>query len=260
MLKNKVALITGSTQGIGLGIARALAREGVRIMLNGLGDPEPIEQLRSTLATDTGVPVRYHGADVSKPAEVTQMVADTEVAFGSLDILVNNAGVQFVSPVEEFPVERWDAIQDIMLNSPFHAIRAALPGMKRRNWGRIITIASAHGLVASPFKSAYVAAKHAQVGLTKSVALEIATHNITCNAVCPGYVRTALVEAQIEAQARAHGVSPEDVLRDVILAVQPTKRLIEVDEVAQLVVFLCGENARSITGAAIPIDGGWTAR
>jgi 3-hydroxybutyrate dehydrogenase len=260
VLKNRTALVTGSTRGIGLGIARALAREGVHVMLNGLGDPAQIEQLRSTLATDTGVTVRYHGTDVSKPAEVAQMVADTEATFGSLDILVNNAGVQYVSPIDEFPPERWDEIQDIMLNSPFHAIRAALPGMKRRNWGRIITIASAHGLVASPFKSAYVAAKHAQVGLTKSVALEVATHNITCNAVCPGYVRTSLVEGQIDAQARVQGVSREDVLRHVILAVQPTKRLIEVEEVAQLVVFLCGENARSITGAAIPIDGGWTAR
>jgi 3-hydroxybutyrate dehydrogenase len=188
------------------------------------------------------------------------LIAAAESAMGSLDILVNNAGVQFVAPVEDFPPDRWSAIQDIMVSGAFHAIRAALPGMKRRNWGRIINIASAHGLVASPFKSAYVAAKHAQVGLTKSVALEVATNNITCNAICPGYVRTPLVEGQIDEQAKAHGLSREDVVRDVILVAQPTRRFIEVDEVAQLAVFLCGDAARSITGAAIPIDGGWTAR
>jgi 3-hydroxybutyrate dehydrogenase len=260
MLKNKTALVTGSTSGIGLGIARAFAREGVNIMLNGFGEVAAIEELRGTLAAEHGVTVGYHPADMGKPDEVAQMIAEAEAALGSIDILVNNAGIQFVAPVDEFPPERWHALHAIMVHGSFHAIRAALPGMKRRNWGRIITIASAHGLVASPFKSAYVAAKHAQVGLTKSVALEVATHAITCNAICPGYVRTPLVEGQIDAQAKAHGVSRESVIRDVILAAQPTKRFVEIEEVAQLVVFLCSEHARSITGAAIPIDGGWTAR
>lgn len=260
MLKDKVALITGSTSGIGLGMARAFAREGVHVMLHGLGDQTEIERLRRELASATGATVRYHDADVREAAEVTRMISDTEQAFGALDILVNNAGVQFVSPVEEFPAERWTAIQNIVLNASFHAIRAVVPGMKRRGWGRIINLASAHGLVASPFKSAYVAAKHGQVGLTKSVALELAETAITCNAICPGYVRTPLVEGQIDSQAKSHGMPRERVIREVILAAQPTRRFIEVDEVAALAVFLCGEQARSITGAAIPIDGGWTAR
>jgi 3-hydroxybutyrate dehydrogenase len=260
MLKNKIALVTGSTSGIGLGIARALAREGVHVMLHGLGDPVALESLRQALAAEFGVTVRYHDADVSKAAEVARLLADTEQAFGALDILVNNAGIQFVAPVEDFPPERWTAIQDIVLNSSFHAIRAAVPGMKRRDWGRIINLVSAHGLIASPFKSAYVAAKHGQIGLTKSVALELAETAITCNAICPGYVRTPLVEGQIESQAKVHGLSRDRVIREVILAAQPTRRFVEVEEVAALAVFLCGESARSITGAAIPIDGGWTAR
>ncbi|MCX6948255.1 MAG: 3-hydroxybutyrate dehydrogenase [Opitutae bacterium] len=260
MLKNKIALVTGSTSGIGLGIARALAREGVHLMLHGLGDPVALESLRQALAAEFGVTVRYHDADVSKAAEVARLLADTEQAFGALDILVNNAGIQFVAPVEDFPPERWTAIQDIVLNSSFHAIRAAVPGMKRRGWGRIINLVSAHGLIASPFKSAYVAAKHGQIGLTKSVALELAETAITCNAICPGYVRTPLVEGQIESQAKVHGLSRDRVIREVILAAQPTRRFVEVEEVAALAVFLCGESARSITGAAIPIDGGWTAR
>jgi 3-hydroxybutyrate dehydrogenase len=258
MLKNKTALITGSTSGIGLGIARALAREGVHVTLNGFGDLTAIEELRRGIATETGVTVGYIAADMSQPTAVTEMITAAASATGGIDILVNNAGVQFVAAVDEFPPDRWKAIHDIMVTGAFHAIRAALPGMKRRNWGRIINIASAHGLVASPFKSAYV--KHAQVGLTKSVALEVATHNITCNAICPGYVRTPLVESQIDEQARAHGMSRENVVRDVILAAQPTGRFVEVDEVAQLAVYLCRDDARSITGAAIPIDGGWTAR
>jgi 3-hydroxybutyrate dehydrogenase len=256
----KSALVTGSTSGIGLGIARALARSGVNVMLHGLGDPAVNEELRRSLEAETGVTVRLHDADVARSDEVARLVADTEAAFGAIDILVNNAGIQYVAAVEAFPPERWDAIQDIVLNASFHAIRAALPGMKRRRAGRIINLASAHGLVGSPFKSAYVAAKHGVLGLTKSVALEVATLNITCNAVCPGYVRTPLVEGQIAAQAEAHGLPPERVLREVMLVAQPTQRLIEVEEVAALVVYLCGDAARSITGAAIPIDGGWTAR
>lgn len=229
-------------------------------MLHGLGDPLEIERIRKDLAEATGVQVRFNGADVSKANEVVALVADTKQALGSLDILVNNAGIQFVSAIDEFPPERWSAIQDIVLNSSFHTIRAAVPGMKQRGWGRIINLVSAHGLVASPFKSAYVAAKHGQVGLTKSVALELAETAITCNAICPGYVRTPLVEGQIDSQAKAHGLSRERVIRDVILASQPTRRFVEVEEIAALAVFLCGEQARSITGAAIPIDGGWTAR
>jgi 3-hydroxybutyrate dehydrogenase len=229
-------------------------------MLHGLGDRVEIERLRGTLADETGANVRYQPADVSTPAEVTRLVANTEDAFGALDILVNNAGIQFVAPIEEFPVERWNAIHGIVVHACFHAIRAAVPGMKQRGWGRIINVASVHGLVASPFKSAYVAAKHAQVGLTKTVALELAETAITCNAICPGYVRTPLVEAQIDGQAKAHGLSRERVISEVILAAQPTRRFIEVEEVAALAVYLCGDAARSITGAAIAIDGGWSAR
>jgi 3-hydroxybutyrate dehydrogenase len=259
-LKNKIALVTGSTSGIGLGIARALAREGVHVMLHGLGDRAEVERLRSSLADDTGVTVRAHDADVRVASEVIRLVADTEAAFGAIDILVNNAGIQFVAPIEAFPPERWGAIHDILVTASFHSIRAALPKMKTRGWGRIINVASVHGLVASPFKSAYVAAKHAQVGLTKTVALELAETGITCNAICPGYVRTPLVEAQIEAQAKVHGLPRERVISEIILATQPTRRFIEIEEVAALAVFLCGENARSITGAAIAIDGGWSAR
>ncbi len=260
MLKGKTALVTGSTSGIGLGIARALAREGASVMLNGFGDAAAIERLRGELAAETGVRVLHHPADVGVAGDVAALVRAAEESLGALDILVNNAGIQFVAPVDEFPDERWAAIQSVNLSSSFHAIKAALPGMKRRNWGRIINVSSAHGVVASPYKSAYVAAKHGLVGLTKSVALEVAETNITCNAVCPGYVRTALVEGQIESQAKAHGLSRERVIREIILTTQPTKRFVEVEEIAALAVFLCGEAARSITGAAIAIDGGWTAR
>jgi 3-hydroxybutyrate dehydrogenase len=259
-LRDRVALVTGSTSGIGRGIAIALAEAGARVMLHGLGDAAEIERFRADLEKRTGATIRYHAADAASPSEITRLVAATEEAFGALDILVNNVGIQHVASVDEFPVERWDAVQDIILNASFHAIRAAVPGMKRRGWGRILNLASAHGLVASPFKSAYVAAKHGQIGLTKSVALELAETAITCNAICPGYVRTPLVEGQIESQAKTHGLAREAVVRDVILAAQPTKRFIEVEEVAALAVFLCSESARSITGAAIPIDGGWTAR
>jgi 3-hydroxybutyrate dehydrogenase len=260
MLKNKSALVTGSTSGIGLGIAQALARAGASVMLNGFGEAAVIEKLRADLAAATGSRVLYHAADVSRARDMAALVAATELAFGSVDILINNAGIQFVSPVEDFPEERWHAVQDIVLNSSFYAIKAALPGMKRRNWGRIVNLVSAHGLVASPFKSAYVAAKHGQVGLTKTVALEVAESGITCNAICPGYVLTPLVENQIEGQARAHQLPRDRVIREVILASQPSKRFVEIDDIAALVLFLCGETAKSITGAAIPIDGGWTAR
>ena len=259
-MKGKIALVTGSTSGIGWGIANALAGQGADVMLHGLGEPADIERLRADLAARTGVRVAIHQADVSRADEVTRLIRDTEKALGGIDILVNNAGIQFVSPVEDFPPERWTAIQDIILNSSFHAIREVVPGMKQRGWGRIINLASVHGLVASPFKSAYVAAKHGLVGLTKSVALELAETAITCNAICPGYVRTPLVEGQVESQAKVHGLPRERVIREVILAPQPIKRFIEVDEVAALAVYLCGEPARSITGAAIAIDGGWTAR
>lgn len=259
-MKGKIALVTGSTSGIGLGIAWALAREGAHIMLHGLGDPADIERLRAGLAGKTGVTVRTAGGDLRHPDEAARLVAACEREFGAVDILVNNAGLQFVSPVEDFPAERWETLQDIMLGATFHAIRAAVPGMRRRGTGRIINVASVHGLVASPFKSAYVAAKHGVIGLTRSVALELAETAITCNAICPGYVRTPLVEGQIDSQAKSHGLPRERVIREVILAAQPSRRFVEVEEVAALVVFLCGEGARSITGAAIPIDGGWTAR
>jgi 3-hydroxybutyrate dehydrogenase len=259
-MKGRTALVTGSTSGIGLGMARALAQAGANVMLHGLGAADEVRRLREELARETGVRVEVSQADLRVAGEVENLVRETERHFGGVDVLINNAGIQFVSPVETFPEERWQAIQDIVLGASFRAIRAVVPGMKQRGWGRIINLVSAHGLVASPFKSAYVAAKHGQVGLTKSVALELAETAITCNAICPGYVRTALVEGQIESQAATHRLPREQVIRDVILASQPTKRFIEVEEVAALALFLCGEHARSITGAAIPIDGGWTAR
>jgi len=260
MGKGKSALVTGSTSGIGLGIGRALAQAGANLTLNGFGNAAEIEKLRGDLARETGVEVAYSGADMSKPGEIGAMVREAEARFGALDILVNNAGIQFVAPVDEFPDPKWEQIVSINLSANFYAIKAALPGMKRRNWGRIVNIASAHGLVASPFKSAYVAAKHGVLGLTKTVALEVAETAITCNAICPGYVKTPLVEGQIKDQAKTHNMSEEQVIRDVILGSQPNKRFVEVEELGGLVLFLCSPAAASITGAALPVEGGWTAR
>jgi 3-hydroxybutyrate dehydrogenase len=255
----RVALVTGSTSGIGLGIAERLAANGFDVMLNGLGDAAQIEATRADLATRSGRRILFDGADLAKSDAVAELIARTETELGSLDVLVNNAGIQFVSPVEEFPPERWNLILSINLTAAFLACRAALPGMRTRGFGRIINVASAHALVASPFKSAYVAAKHGIAGLTKTVALEAATANITVNAICPGYVLTPLVEQQIPDTAKARGITEEEVIRDVLLAAQPTKRFVTVAEVAALAHFLAGEEAASITGAIIPIDGGWTA-
>jgi 3-hydroxybutyrate dehydrogenase len=260
MLKGKAAIVTGSTSGIGLGIARALAAEGVNVVLNGFGDPDQIRQIRSELESAHGVRTIHSGADMSRPAEILTMVVETAKIFGSVDILVNNAGIQYVAPVDEFPPEKWDAIIAINLNSAFHTIRAALPGMKAKGWGRIVNIASAHGLVASPFKSAYVAAKHGLVGLTKTVALETAGKGITCNAVCPGYVLTPLVEKQIDDQAKVHKIPRDEVISKVILERQPSKEFVKIEEVAALTLFLCGDGAASVTGTTLSIDGGWTAQ
>ncbi|MCB1497388.1 MAG: 3-hydroxybutyrate dehydrogenase [Bauldia sp.] len=259
MLKGKTALVTGSTSGIGLAIAGAMAREGANVVLNGFGDAAEIETLRAAMAEDNGVEVRYSPADMTRPDEIAAMVADAGKEFGAIDVLCNNAGIQFVSPIDEFPVEKWNAIIAINLSSSFHTIRAALPGMKQKGWGRIIQTASAHALVASPFKSAYVAAKHGIAGLTKTVALEVARDGITINAICPGYVWTPLVERQIPDTAKARGITEEEVKRDVMLAAQPTKEFVTVEEIAALAIFLASDAARNITGAMLPMDGGWTA-
>ena len=259
MLKGKTALVTGSTSGIGLALATAFAAEGCAIVLNGFGDAREIEAIRAGLARDHGVTVTYSPADMSKGDEIAAMVADAVSAFGAVDILCNNAGIQYVAPIDEFPVDKWNAIIAINLVSSFHTIRAALPAMKKKGWGRIIQTASAHALVASPFKSAYVAAKHGIAGLTKTVALEVATQGITVNAICPGYVWTPLVEKQIPDTAKARHMTEEQVKNDVILAAQPTKQFVTVEEVAALAVFLASDAARSITGALLPMDGGWTA-
>jgi 3-hydroxybutyrate dehydrogenase len=258
-LAGKSALVTGSSSGIGRAIAVAFAREGANVMLNGFGDAAAIEAFRAGLEKEHGVKVRYHGADVAKPAEVADMVRKAEAEFGAVDVLVNNAGIQFVSPVDELPDERWDAIIAVNLSASFHTTKAALPGMKRRKWGRIINIASAHGLVASPFKSAYVAAKHGLVGFTKTIALEVAEQGITVNAICPGYTFTPLVEKQIDDQARAHGVPRGNVIRDVMLVSQPTRQFVKVEDVAAMAVYLAGSATSQVTGASFSIDGGWTA-
>ncbi len=259
-MKGKNALITGSTSGIGLGIGEAMAASGMNVMLNGFGDRGEIQEIQAKLAESHGVKVEYHPADMSKPDEIADMVATTAAGFGRVDVLVNNAGIQNVAPIEEFPVEKWDAILAINLSSAFHTTRLALPGMKERKWGRIINLASAHGLVASPFKSAYVAAKHGMLGLTKTVALEAAEFGVTCNAICPGYVLTPLVEKQIPDTAKARGISEEEVVRDVLLAAQPTKQFITVGQLGALAVFLCSDEASQVTGTALPVDGGWIAQ
>lgn len=258
-LKGKVAAITGSTSGIGLGIAEMLAKAGADIAINGFGKPEDIEREMARLR-GLGGRVEYFGNDMSSAADSAAFVTHTESTFGKLDILVNNAGIQHVEAIETFPVEKWDKIIAINLSATFHTIRAAVPGMKARGWGRIISIASAHGLVASPFKSAYVAAKHGVVGLTKTVALELAETAITCNVVCPGFVKTPLVEGQIADQAKANNMSEERVVKEIILASQPTHRFVAVEEVAAYVLFLAGPYAGNITGSAQTIEGGWTAR
>lgn len=255
----RTAIVTGSTSGIGLAIARALAEAGHAVMMNGLGDPAEIAALREGLEADTGAPAAFHGADMADPAAIADLVAATEAAFGAVDIIVNNAGIQTVAPIEDFPVDRYEAIMAINMSAAWHLARLTFAGMKDRGWGRVINVASAHGLVASPCKSAYVMAKHALVGLTKTLALEGAEHGVTANAICPGYVLTPLVERQIPETAKARGISEEQVVRDVLLAAQPTRRFVMPGQVGALAAFLCSPAADQITGAALPIDGGWTA-
>jgi len=258
LLKEKVAIITGSTSGIGLGIAKGFAAEGINVVLNGFGDAQEIEKERAALEK-LGIKCIYNAADMTKPDEVTEMIEDTVKVFGSIDILVNNAGIQHVAPVEDFAPEKWDAVIAINLSSSFHTIRAAIPHMKKQGWGRIVNLVSAHGLIASPFKSAYVTAKHGMLGLTKTIALEVAQNNITCNAICPGYVLTPLVEKQIPDTAKARGISEEEVKRDVLLAPQWTKKFVTVEQLAGTALFLCSNHAENITGTHISVDGGWTA-
>jgi 3-hydroxybutyrate dehydrogenase len=258
-LAKRHALVTGSTSGIGLAIARALAKEGADIVINGFGDKAAIETERARIEKEFGVKAFYNGADMSKGAEIEAMIADARSMLGSLDILVNNAGIQHVAPIEDFPPEKWDAIIAINLTGAFHAIRAAVPGMKAQKWGRIISTASAHSLVASPYKSAYVAAKHGLAGLTKTVALELAAFGVTANCISPGYVSTPLVERQIPDTMKARNMTRDQVINDVILAAQPTKQFVTVDQVAALAVYLCSDAAAQITGANLSIDGGWTA-
>jgi 3-hydroxybutyrate dehydrogenase len=258
-LKGRKAVVTGSTSGIGLAYARAFAQEGADVMINGFGEAGAIEAERARIEADFGVKAVYSAADMTKPDQIAAMVAEAETTFGALDILVNNAGIQHVSPIEDFPPEKWDMILAINLSAAFHAMRAAIPGMKSRGWGRIISTASAHSLVASPFKSAYVSAKHAIAGLTKTAALELATHKITVNCISPGYVWTPLVEKQIPDTMKARGLTKEQVIQNVILEAQPTKEFVTSEQVAAIAVFLCSDAAAQITGANISIDGGWTA-
>jgi len=258
-LAKRHAVVTGSTSGIGLAIARALAKEGADVTINGFGDAKAIEAERAGIEKEFGVKAFYHGADMSKGAEAEAMIADATTKMGTVDILVNNAGIQFVSPIEDFPPEKWDAILAINLSSAFHTIRATVTGMKARKWGRIVNTASAHSLVASPFKAAYVSAKHGLAGLTKTVALELASFGVTCNCVSPGYVWTPLVENQIPDTMKARHLTRERVINDVMLVAQPTKQFVTVEQVASLVVYLCSDMAAQITGTNLSIDGGWTA-
>jgi len=258
-MKNKIALITGSTSGIGLGIAKHFASAGAHIALHGFGNHEEISKLVQEIEAAYKVKCKHYAADMMIPEEIESMMKAVNEEFGSIDILVNNAGIQFVSPIESFPNDKWESIIRIDLISSFYTTKHAVPIMKEKGWGRIINIASAHALVASPFKSAYVAAKHGMLGMTKTVALEVAEHNITVNAICPGYVKTPLVLKQIPETARARGISEESVVRDVILASHATKKFVEIDEVAALAEFLCSDSASSITGSGLSIDGGWTA-
>ena len=260
LVTGKTALVTGSTSGIGLAIARGLAGEGANVVLNGFGKPEEIEGARSGIEAEFGVTVIHSPADMTRPEEIAEMVALAERTFGSVDVLVNNAGIQFVSPIEEFPAENWEQILAINLSSAFYTMRAAIPGMKARGWGRIINTASAHSLVASPFKAAYVAAKHGIAGLTKSAALELATYGITVNCISPGYVWTPLVESQIPDTMKARGLTKDQVIEEVLLKAQPTKEFVTVDQVAALALFLCSDAASQMTGANLAMDGGWTAQ
>ncbi len=259
MLKGKTAVVTGSTSGIGLGIAEGFAKEGINLVLNGFGDAAEIEKIRAGLASKFGIKVTYDGADMTKPEQIEAMMKKAAADFGGVDILINNAGIQHVCPVEEFPTAKWDAIIAINLSSAFHTTKMAVPYMKAKGWGRIINIASAHAMVASPFKSAYVASKHGVMGFTKTVALEVAEKGITCNAICPGYVLTPLVEKQIPDTAKARGITEAQVKKDVLLAAQPTKQFVTVEQVADTAIFLCSDSAASITGTNIMVDGGWTA-
>jgi 3-hydroxybutyrate dehydrogenase len=260
MVRSKTALVTGSTSGIGRGIAEQLASLGVNVILNGFGDKEEIEALRARIAADHDVRVGYDGADLSRQDQIEAMIGRAIRDFGAIDILVNNAGIQYVAPIDEFPVDKWNAILAINLTATFHTVRLALPAMKEKKWGRIVNIASAHALVASPYKSAYVAAKHGIAGLTKTVALEVATLGITMNAVCPGYVWTPLVEKQIPDTAKARGITEQQVIDDVLLKAQPTKQFVSIEQVAQFTAFLASDAAASITGCVLPIDGGWTCQ
>lgn len=259
-LKGKTALVTGSTSGIGLAIARALAAEGADVMLNGFGEAQEIERIRAQLQQASGGRALYSGADLTRPTEIEAMMSEAEAELGGIDILVNNAGTQHVAPVDAFPVEKWDLILALNLSAAFHAIRLALPGMKAKGWGRVISTASAHSLVASPNKSAYVAAKHGVAGLTKTVALEVAQAGVTVNCISPGYVWTPLVENQIPDTMRTRGLTREQVVNDVLLAAQPTKQFVQPDQVAALALFLCRDEAAAITGANLGMDGGWTAQ